>query len=272
RWKFNYGAFFSPKTIANSILSPLSSETTVRIEENSQEENYKKIYLLNMSAFLNEKNTIRGSNYILHDFFLLENNQELNFRFRYSQRKSLDQYSGSIERGYTRERSIRIKFKMVEEITNQTDYTNSQDNIASNTLNNRVREITGNTILSDFSYRPTKNIEVGFQIKSGKNTDIYPSTPTIIDINAQVLRFNYSLASAGRIHIEIERNELIANTTKNYIPYELTGGNNIGKNYIWRANIDYRISSFLQSSAAYDGRLVDGKAIHNARAEVRAYF
>ncbi|MDP4116632.1 MAG: hypothetical protein Q8903_10875, partial [Bacteroidota bacterium] len=106
RWKFNYGAFFSPKTIANSILSPLSSETTVRIEENSQEENYKKIYLLNMSAFLNEKNTIRGSNYILHDFFLLENNQELNFRFRYSQRKSLDQYSGSIERGYTRERSI----------------------------------------------------------------------------------------------------------------------------------------------------------------------
>lgn len=272
RWKFNYGTFFSRNSLLNTICSPFSSETTIRIEENSQEEDYKKIYLLNMSAFLNEKNTIRGSNYILHDLFLLENNQELNFRFRYSQRKSLDQYSGSIERGYTRERSARIKFKMIEEINNQTDFVNSQDNIAANTQNSRVREITSNTIISDFSYRPTKNIEVGFLLKSGKNTDNYPATPTVIDVNSQTIRFTYSIANAGRIRIEVERDELITNTTKNYIPYELTGGYNLGKNYIWRANFDYRISSFLQSSATYDGRLVSGKAIHNARAEVRAYF
>ena len=161
---------------------------------------------------------------------------------------------------------------MIEEINNQTDFVNLQDNVAANTQNSRVREITSNTVISDFSYRPTKNIEVGFLLKTGKNTDNYPTTPTILDVNSQTIRFTYSIANAGRIRMEVERDELITNTTKNYIPYELTSGYNLGKNYVWRANFDYRISSFLQSSASYDGRLVSGKAIHNARAEVRAYF
>lgn len=272
RWKFNYGAFFSNNSIFQKILSPLTSETSLRIEENSQEENYKKIYLLNLSAFLNEKNTIRGNNYISHDFFILENNQEINFRFRYTQRKSLDQFSGSLEKGYNNEKSIRFKFKMIEEISNQTDYILTNDNISSNIQNNRVRQLKGDVLATEFSYRPGKNIEVGFIIKSGTNTDFFPAKPTIVETNSQLIRFNYSIANAGRIRVELERNELIANTTNNFIPYEITGGNNLGKNYLWRVNLDYRISNFLQSSASYDGRLVNSKPIHNVRAEVRAYF
>ena len=55
------------------------------------------------------------------------------------------------------------------------------------------------------------------------------------------------------MRVEIERNELIANTTQNLIPYELTAGNQIGKNYFWRLNFDYKLSSFLQTTISYDG-------------------
>jgi hypothetical protein len=73
--------------------------------------------------------------------------------------------------------------------------------------------------------------------------------------------------------VEIERNELNANTTENFIPYELTNGNQIGKNYFWRLNFDYKLSSFLQTTLSYDGRVQGAnKVIHTARAEARAYF
>jgi hypothetical protein len=88
-----------------------------------------------------------------------------------------------------------------------------------------------------------------------------------------LLRFNLSFLSAGRLRIEIERDELIANTDENFIPYELTNGNQIGKNYYWRLNFDYKLLTFLQATISYDGRLQgESRVVHTARAEARAYF
>jgi hypothetical protein len=114
---------------------------------------------------------------------------------------------------------------------------------------------------------------VGFKIKVGRNIDSYPEIPTVIDLNSQTVRFNLSFAGTGRLRIELERDELTGNTSENFLPFELTAGNQLGKNYYWRLNFDYRINTFLQSTVSYDGRLQgSSRAIHTARAEVRAYF
>ncbi len=273
RWKINYSALTDGKSFLGAVLKALSSETFWRVEENSREEDYKKIYLLDFSAFQNEQNTIRGSNYIQQDLFIFENQQDLSFRLRFTQRKSLNQFSGGIERAYNRERSLRIKFKMIDEISNQTDIANIDDNVSAPLSSNRRRRINTNNVTSDFSYRPAKMIEVGFKLKVGKSEDTFPQKPTIIDLNSQAIRFNLSFAGTGRLRVEVERNELTANTEENFLPFELTGGNLIGKNYFWRLNFDYRLSTNLQSTVSYDGRVQGGgKTIHTARAEVRAYF
>jgi hypothetical protein len=150
---------------------------------------------------------------------------------------------------------------------------NRTDNVDAPENSNRKRLISDNNINTDFSYSPERNIEVGFGIKVGRSTDEFPANPTVIDLNGQALRFILSLAGSGRLRIEIERNELTANTAENFLPFELTGGNLLGKNYFWRLNFDYRLASYLQSTVSYDGRLQGaGNAIHTARAEVRAYF
>jgi hypothetical protein len=116
-------------------------------------------------------------------------------------------------------------------------------------------------------------MEIGFRIKTGRSEDRFPDKPTIVDINSQLIRFNLSFLGSGRLRAEIERNELKANTTINQIPFEITGGNLIGKNYFWRLNFDYRISSNLQTTLSYDGRSQSkSKTIHSARAEARAFF
>lgn len=272
KWKLTLKDIFKSKGLTSTLLNPFSLETYWRIEENSTEPDYKKIYLFNFSSFQNEKTTIRGNNYLQQDLFMFENDQELSIRFRFAQRRSLNQYAGGLERGYFRERSIRIKFQMVEEINNQTDLINTTDNVIAAAVSNRKRLIKGNSIITDFSYRPYRNIEVGFKVLAARNEDLFPVKPTVIDQNAQTIRLNISFAGTGRIRIEAERNELNANTTENYIPFELTNSNLPGKNYYLRFNFDYRFSTNLQSTASYDGRSQGGKFIHNLRAEVRAFF
>ena len=274
KWKVNFYDMFSGKSFIDKFARIFSTETDWRVEENSQEEDYKKIYLLHFSAFQNPDKTIRGSNMIQQDVFLFEKEQDLNFRLRFMQRKSLDQFSGGIEQAYYRERSLRINFKMVQEISNQTDVVTTNDFNSAPPTSNRIRTITDNNITSDFSYRPERNIEVGFKIKAGTSTDAYPLKPTVINMNSQLLRFNLSIAGNGRLRIELERDELLGNIDNTTIvPFELLGANQLGKNYFWRLNFDYRLSSNLQSTVSYDGRLQgESKAIHTAKAEVRAYF
>ncbi|MGE5804228.1 MAG: hypothetical protein ACM34M_00420 [Ignavibacteria bacterium] len=273
RWKIYFGKIFKDNSLISALLSPLSTETFWRVEEKSREEDYKKIYFLNFSAFQNSEKTISGANFIQQDLFLFENSQELSFRFRFTQAKRMNQFSGGLEKSFNRERSMRIRFKMIKELSNQTDFVNLTDNVDAPGNSNRKRLITSNNINSDFSYTPVKNVEVGFGFKVGRNTDEFPENPTVIDLNGQALRFILSLAGSGRLRIEFERNELTSNTTENFLPFELTGGNLIGRNYFWRLNFDYRLASYLQSTIGYDARLQGGnRAVHTARAEVRAYF
>jgi len=273
RWKINFSELVNVKTLLGQIVSPISSETYWRVEENSRDLNYANVYLLRLSTFQNENTTIRGSNYLQQDFFLFENDQQLSFRFRFTQRTALSEFSSGYERYYNRERSLRIKFKMIKEISNQTDIVNQIDNVSAAENSNRVREINSNNVISEFSYRPDKNIEVGFKIKVGRSKDTHPENTTIIDLNSQLLRFNLSFLGTGRLRIEIERDELISNTNENFIPYELTNGNQVGKNYYWRLNFDYKLLTFLQTTISYDGRLQgESRVVHTARAEARAYF
>ncbi|NWF90499.1 MAG: hypothetical protein HXY50_13685, partial [Ignavibacteriaceae bacterium] len=273
RWKFELGKLLNGKRTSKSIFNAISSETYWRIEENSKETDLKQIYLLNFNYFQNPKSTIRGFNLIQQDFFVFENDPDLSFRLRYLQRKSINQFSGGVERAYNRERSLRIRFRLIKEFSNQTDLINEQDNVYAPITSNRKRIINSDRVISDFSYRPERNIEVGLKIQVGRSVDNYPDQPTIIDVNSQSLRFNFSFAGNGRLKFEVERNELIGNTNQNFIPFELTRGNSIGKNYFIRFNFDYRLTANLQSTVNYDSRIIGGgKAIHTARAEMRAYF
>ncbi len=273
RWKIDFNRLQIENSSIFSLLKPISSETLIRIEENSQEKDLKQIYLLNFNKFLNDSTTIRGSNLIQQDIFLFKNSNELSFKYRYIQRKTLNSYSGGIERGYYRENSFRIKFALIKEVVNQTDFTNSNDNLNAPSSQNRSRMLLSNLVSSDFSYRPYQFIEIGFILSAGRDEDSFPEKPTIIDNNSQAIRFTLSFAGKGRLRIEMERKELVVNNTTNVIPFEVTKGNNLGKNFTGSLNFDYRIGTNLQTTVNYSGRKLGGsKIIHTFKAEARAFF
>lgn len=273
RWKIDFNRFLTGEDLFSNILKVVSTETVWRVEENSKESKTSNIYLMKLGKFLNDSTTIRGSQLFQQDINILQFNNEISVRFRFLQRRNLNQFSAGIEKGFYRERGIRIRVKLLEEINNQTEYTNQIDNLISPPSSNRARQVNQNNIVTEFTYRPISNVETGFKILVGRSEDKFTQRPTIVDQNSITLRVNYSLANIGRIRIETERTELISNSSVTNIPFEITRGNVIGKNYFWRVFFDYKIASYVQTSFSYDGRLYGKqRAIHTLRAEARAYF
>lgn len=273
RWKIDLSKVVTGEDFWAKIFKPISTETFWRIEENSKEADTKKIYLLNLARFLNDSTTIRGSQLFQNDIYLFQNSSELSIRLRYTQRKSFNQFSGGVERGYFKERGLRIRFRMIEEISNQTEIIYQTDNLISPVTTNRARQVTRNNFSTDFSYRPVNDIEVGFKIEGGRSVDEFPLKTATFNMNAITLRLNFSFENYGRLRFEAERAELTSTSSSLNIPFEITRGNVIGKNYFLRAFFDYRVSSFIQTSLSYDARLQGtSRVIQTMRAEARAYF
>ncbi len=274
RWKVNFSKLLrSKKSFLAKIIKPISTESVIRIDEYSESEDIASVLLLKSNTLMNDSTTLRGGNLFKQDVFLFKNKPDLSFRFRYTDNKKLTQYNTGNELGRFIERSLRVKFRMVKEIRNQTDFINQTDNLETVSNNGRARMLSVNEITSDFSYRPLQNIEVGFKFGVGSSTDKLPKKPTEIESNSQLIRFTYSFANKGRLRIEAERSEVTDNGTNNQLPYELLRGKVIGKNYFWRVNFDYRLANNLQITLNYLGRKQGaGKVIHNMRTEARAYF
>jgi len=273
RWRIEFKQILKNTSFFSSLLNPLSTETSFRIDENSEEEDASKILFLNLDHFLNDSTTLRGAQIFQHDFHLFRNKREFSMRFRFLERDLLSQFSSGLETGYGKERSVRLRFKMIKEINNETEYINKIDDVMSEGNATRNRQLSSDEILTDFSYRPLNHIEFGFKISVGRTTDYFPEKPTIIDNNLVALRFTWSFAGRGLLRIEAERDELTAENSDNYIPFEMTRGKTIGNNYTWRLNFDYKFASLLQVNFNYNGRLQgSGDLVHGLGAEARAYF
>lgn len=272
RFQLAFDKLLSNKTL-RKYLSPLSTETVFRVEENSNSSDINNIYFLKLKYFLNEATTIRGNQFFQNDIYLFKNKNDFSMRHRFTQRRSLNQFSGGSESGFYRENNFRIKSKLIEEIGNQTDIIYSNDNLFATSLSNRERQFNSSEVITDFTYLPFKLVEIGFKFSISTGKDVKPAKPTEIDKNSQGLRINFSFENKGRLRFEAERIELKIKNSFNVIPFEITRGNVNGKNYFWSINFDYKVGMYLQTTFSYSGRFQPKSNVINLlRAEARAFF
>ncbi len=255
------------------ILSTLTGESYFRVEEKSTERELQQIYLLHFSKFRRDTTTLQGSRLFSQDLFILDGNPSFSCRLRYSDRQGLTNLSGGLERTYTRERSIRLRWQLVPEISNQFDFVNSNNLLSASQESERVHAITGNDFTLDIAYRPEQDVEIGFKVEAGRSIDAFPVLPVQADLNVESLRGVVAFRGSGQARVTLGREEMQLSRTPDVFPYDLTGGRVAGLTWTWSAGFDYRITQFLQATMSYDGRSEGGDApVHTARAEVRAFF
>ena len=263
----------SENGVLKSVLRSLSSETFLRIDEKSEDENTANIYALRLSTFLNDSNTIRGFQNLRQDVFLFERGTDLSLRLRFDERRGFSQFALTNERSYRRERSMRLKTQLVREIGIQSDLIFLDDAVLASSTSSRARDIGGSELILDLSYRPWPKLEIGFVVSSKKAVDNYPDVPVDASIQSQALRAVASFDGPGRLRAELERNSVNFATEVTRFPYELTDGRAEGESWVMRINFDYRLTTFMQATLSYLGRSeAERPVIHTARAEVKAFF
>ncbi len=278
RWKFVPSRFMSkPSTAFEKMLQAISTETYLRVDEKNSSPDSKQIYLLDFSRFLDPSTTIAGSNQILQDIFLFEGKKDLSFRFRLNVQNGLNQYVSDIEESHSIERSVRMQSQLLPEIGNQTDFINKTDQMTASSYSSDERNLLSNGIQSDFSYRPERNIEVGFVFSGSEITDRLYTRNRIADLDGQEIRIVFSLPTAGQIKFDFQRQEVsltdVPADSLTSLPFEFTEGRVVGRTYLWSVTFDYHIAANFQLSLNYDGREEGTHPIvHTLRAEARAFF
>jgi hypothetical protein len=265
--------------IAARAVRAVSAETYIRLEEKSRDPRTSNLYLLRLSTFRDDEQTIVGNQLFTQDVYINEQSREFSLRFRYSEREGMNQFSLGVERSSFIERSVRLRWQLVEEIAHQLDVINRRDNVNATQPSNRERSITSNTLLSDLSYRPSPRVEVGFVLEATTAEDTFPEFPVDASINAQSIRLRYAIQTRGQLHAEFSREQVLLTRSVPdalpvyVLPFELTGGRVEGLGWLWRAGFDYRVSRFVQASIQYDGRAEhDRPVIHQGRGEIRVFF
>ncbi len=266
-----------PQSGFQKLLKAISTETYLRVDENSSDPDTKQIYLLNFNHFLNDRTTIAGSNQITQDLFLFENDPALSFRFRFDERRGLMQLVSETEKSYLQERSVRIRSQLVSEIGNQTDIINKTDRVNASSPSNRDRDLGSNALVSTFSYKPAPRWEAGFNFGLTAIVNHFGGEDATANINELGLSAVRSFPGVGQLRAEITREEVTAENlvidALHPMPYEFTEGKALGKSYLWQLTFDYRITANLQLSLNYNGRSEGGRApVHLGRMEARAFF
>jgi len=259
--------------IVKDIVNNLTFDTYLSVAEKSKDPEQKNVYLLKLSTFQNDENTISGFNNIQQDIGIFENHEYFGIKLRFVQRRGFNQYFSGNERQLNVDRSARLRLSFTSDITLITDYISGiQRNLApSSSIRNW--DINSEGVASEMIYKPTNNIESALKVEIKRANDFYLSPPTKADLNIETFRFIYSLGGKGTLRAEISRNEVILSSNPVFLPFDLTKGLTVGKSFFVTLNFEYKISNFIQATLNYFGRAESkSRFIHTGTAEVRAYF
>jgi len=261
-----------------SWLAPLTTETSLLIDERSEAPNAWDIVLLRLSRFQQDSTTLNGSATIQQDVNLFETSTLASFRLRWLRRTGLNRLVTSLERTTTEERSLRVRWQPTTDVGLQVDVLSTLGRLIESTSDpRRSYDLEGLGITSDLSYRPAQNIETGWVFRALGNDDRFPATPRSITLTSNRLRGILSIETRGRLSLEIERTVVEGTNTGTDVydlPYQLTDGYAIGTTWSARAGFDYRFGGNLQASLVYTGRAQPPtmRVLHIGQAELRAFF
>lgn len=257
-----------------AFVSTLTTETTLRVEENQRKPG-TWFYFLDLGRFQRDQNTLRGSIFLRQDVYSAFTARELSIRLRYELQKNLSNalLDGS-ERRKRQLENIRVRKQVTARLALEAE-VEYETNVKQTTFVlsglSRDFDLVRIKALPALLFKPVTAIELNNRMS------LLYAKDKLSDLRAKVVglspEFIYSFRQKGRASLSGEFTRVIADDRREGIPFELTDGNVRGWNLRWLMVIDYRISNHVSASMNYQGRKEPRqKMIHFGGAEFRAFF
>ncbi len=261
-----------------NLLTKIRSESYFRLEEETQESDVVSIYLLNLSKFQKDQ-TVRGNMTFDQDMYLLRNNRNLSFRYRFRYLKArFNQYleSSENEDRNSLEHGLRTDWRLFINVKSQSEIRIKSYSKLSKASPVKNRDILGYYFDQRFSYRPFYNWEFGLESQYGNEANKSPNY--LIDLWYENIkgRINYSLPGKGRAgaNYSFQVVNVTSNPDNRVVPYEMAAGKKEGNSHTWDLRIEYTVAKNVVFTFFYNGRKEANfeNVIHTGQAEIRAYF
>ena len=254
-------------------LSAISTDTYIRLEEKTEEDDVWAIYRLDLSKFQQIGKTIFGNSSFRQDIFVLQNNRDFSLRLRFETKNEVNyQYlEGGRETEFV-ERSFRLTKRLSNKFSSQLE---GNSNYKSYLYSNRTDKIIeANELSLDLSFRPKQIIEFALKSKLASKKDKALDPPTAANEYSLMPRASYSFRGKGKLRMEYEWTQVSVEPKGNEVPYELVGINRNGTSIRWMIGLNYNISQYIRATLSYNGRREPDRpdTVHIGRAEMRAYF
>ena len=259
-------------------FSKLSSESYLRIEEESRDPDKVNVFLMN-PAHLQSQFTVRGLISFLQDIYIFRHNRRLSFRLRYNfsqnyNNQFLDANENDLRK--SQEFGLRVNWRPSVRLRSLTESRVRSYFRRSSANPFRNRDISGYYLVQNISYRPRSRWEIGLGNESGLETNRNPNYPLDLWYTTLRPRLNYELPVRGRATVEYQlQNVTVTRNPQNLVvPFEMAQGKKKGLSHTWQLRLEYTLSKNVLFTLQYTGCKDAGfkRTIHTGQAQLRAYL
>ena len=251
-------------------LRNLSTDTYLKIDEETTEEDKVAIYLLRLDRFQRDETTVRGEITYQQDINLFPQRRDVGLRLRYlSSDRENNQYVTGGEENLRIERSIRADLAPGNRPLLRVEYAHQ----------NRFRKVEGvprsriraDDLSAKGTVYPYSGMELSLESEWRGDRDAVGETSS--RLIALTPGASYSFLSQGRLRTEFTWATVTADPEGSSISWDMAQGNRVGNNYRWSLTADYQINQYVSATLTYSLRSQPGRETrHTGRAEMRAFF
>lgn len=252
----------------------ISLRSRIDIAENSTTQNLRDVYLVNLSSFRNDSNTVQGRLLWEQELDVLRGVQKANLRIAYTENRSLNQRSVESIESYTDLLRLNTDYDLTDRIRISLEAQEGSSRSESNRLQNRNYDIKTISLKPGINGTVNRSWNAGLEFSYVRKEDRFPTenvAATLLKISTMHRAYLWrKLQSNFRLEL---RTTKVDGTSSSYGNYELTEGTGEGTNLIWSLNSTYRASNLIRISFTYDGRTVTNRsAIHTIKFVMSATF
>jgi len=251
-------------------LRNLSTDTYLKIDEETTEKDKLAIYLLQLDRFQRDETTVRGEITYQQDINLFPQRRDVGLRLRYlSSDRENNQYITGGEENLRIERSVRLDLAPGNRPLLRVEYAHQ----------NRFRKVEGvpksrirtDDLSAKGTIYPSRGMELSLESEWRGDRDAVGQTSSrLISLTPGA---SYSFLSQGRVRTELTWATVTSDPEGASISWEMAQGNRVGDNYRWNLTADYQINQYVSATVTYTLRAQpDRDTRHTGRAEMRAFF
>jgi hypothetical protein len=265
RWK-------NAEAIWKRWLSQISTRTTLEVVERSQEQDLKKVYLLDLGSFRMPGTTLNGRVAVRQDVTLFRSRPDVGLDLSFNRIRSLTDLAAGLE-----ERSITAwrasgRVRPVRRLTFRLSGSTENNRVDSESFSSRRYDLRTLRLVPEVSVSASRHLQLKTQVDIARKKDrSLARTSSIVKVPLEV-RYNKARRFQLTGRLEVASVTLSGEAT-GVAQFELTDGRGTGTSWLWSAGTQYAINRYIRANFAYDGRAPsNAPTLHTLRMQVSAIF